>query len=155
MRNRKLRPFDLAAAVSLSLFVAAVWLWMRNFVELYRSEDGLSNAFSSRGSIYIKHRTVRDFSMQHARDVGAWSFVGFGGVTGVRADGQTERWRWFHVWPVAAASAVLPVVWWVRERRDRRRAAREANRRCVRCGYDLRATPGRCPECGTETPLTG
>jgi hypothetical protein len=48
-------------------------------------------------------------------------------------------------WLPMACSAVLPALWLVlRRRAGRRRTAG----RCLACGYDLRATPERCPECG-------
>jgi hypothetical protein len=49
----------------------------------------------------------------------------------------------------AAAFAGLPMASLLLSlRRRRRRRALRANGHCPRCGYDLRATPERCPECG-------
>ena len=60
------------------------------------------------------------------------------------------RYRYLELkcWPLVVALSLLPgargLAWVVR--RVRRRAGEGL---CPSCGYDLRATPERCPECGT------
>ena len=55
----------------------------------------------------------------------------------------------------AAFAALLPVAWlvWLARRAFERRRPlkRQASGLCPACGYDLRASPGRCPECGAAS----
>ena len=58
------------------------------------------------------------------------------------------EWRSLRIpyWLVGLTTLILPLWYAARFVGARRRRRRN---QCARCGYDLRATPGHCPECGT------
>ena len=67
-------------------------------------------------------------------------------------NGKATNFRLLRIplWPPFLLTAVLPSAFGIQMvRRLRREKARRACGQCVTCGYDLRATPERCPECGS------
>ena len=81
----------------------------------------------------------------------AWARFGFGTWTELCADGGhflsplPQRVVFLPLWVIVLAAAIAPTTWFVRSRVERHRTALNI---CLVCGYDLRATPECCPECG-------
>ena len=91
-------------------------------------------------------RGIAAGSMQHAAFLGATYQFGIGhevdGYSYYHHDLFLPWWMVLTIFSFISV-ALLSMAW-----RARHRSRRGV---CRTCGYDLRATPGRCPECGTET----
>jgi hypothetical protein len=64
-------------------------------------------------------------------------------------DGYSNTGFVVPLWQPAALTLILPAIAVRRHRRAARLRLRQRAGQCPHCGYDLRASPSRCPECGT------
>lgn len=166
----KLRPF---AILSLLLLCATAWCWRGS----YRDAQGLVLLLDKgRASGIISTRGVLRFAWTDLLldDRRAWTIQTFTIPDDqaqvleemiVSAPNHSARWKSFsfargeslgdvrtrHVsvsiphWLAVALLAILPIrrlllVW--------RQWRRQRNNQCLACGYDLRESKDRCPECG-------
>jgi len=62
---------------------------------------------------------------------------------------KPQRGRWWQGIIFAGVLGIIGALNFFVARRAAVYAHRQSSRLCVKCGYDLRATPDRCPECGS------
>lgn len=174
----------LLTAATLGLWVRSygtydtlAWSRWRNTAGQY---DGVAyNLLSGRGVIGLSSIRLQAFpavaasrnSMGWSRGSGKaedfalpkdtrWERIGFGRyelssqVSGVGDASVASTTWWVPHWFLAMLF-VLPVALWFAISRPLRARRRRASGQCVRCGYDLRASTDRCPECGTPIPIRG
>lgn len=166
--RRKLSTF--AVTVSLLVCAAVVGLWVRS----YWRRDGYTSfnpplyrsVWSNRGVLIIYGRRTRMGPVPEADALysqfpirsfvtydpwptetffgphrSVWNRVGFG-----LWNEPTYTGVMFPHWSLAVPLLVPAAIWYARRRRYPVGC-------CPRCGYDLRASPDRCPECGEVSPI--
>ena len=171
-----------ATAMSLVLCLGTVVLWVKSYpfnwhpVLDHTWSDGEVVVHSERGKVwvgYVPHPRKGipsprwsflplsvPFALLHLtsgdREWHRWGF-GYSGAIRIAPADMPQNYRPFigmlcyilvvPYWFLAVLFAILPLVWVIRRWRGR-----YPKGHCQKCGYDLRGSEGRCPECGAPIP---
>lgn len=152
MSGVKRSLFHVLAGMSLLLCLAATALWVQSFLYPCFIER---NSSSSDVIFWSAHGGVTALYTRFPRT--SQMPVGWHFELGPKNDNflysVTKPVRWhnpntcqFYYWPLWVVSVIAGVRFQFAGRK------RNPPGHCTVCGYDLRATPQRCPECGTVPP---
>jgi hypothetical protein len=167
-----MRASRLIATVLSVMFVALGALWVRSFFvgeSVTYAGKILCGLWWTRGQLAVSHVVVRpDVVARYAEEFG-WRynrgppklipgfsprFDRFGFMYwNHKFDPPSNTWTnacgiCVPIWFMMLCVGSYPAFCFRRGMKERREQFRVSRQLCVRCGYDLRATPDRCPECG-------
>jgi hypothetical protein len=171
----KRRLLNYLTALSLVLCVAVIGLWVHSrstATRLARLHGHVDRSLTSDSGriVLITGWSADDVPSPlwrlHTARPGYWGgshlraeagLLGFGWADAVYSDSRgtvRQHQYWLPYWSLACVTAAMPLARATRRlaAAARSRLTRRRERRrglCRTCAYDLRATPDRCPECGT------
>jgi hypothetical protein len=161
------------SGLSLLMFLAILVLWIRSYwylddVWLFPNSQRFWVIRSAEGDLHVQQTWAsapywqgrrNEYSVmrlgtgsRYANLPARWQVLGFGYGTAIVPSGSatvlTARLYYIPHFLAMLIFAILPGLWLTRKFRRSRSKMRSVMGLCPRCGYDLRATPDRCPECG-------
>lgn len=166
MKRHLIRSLTWAAVFA---FLAGLTLWVSSywrFIQFSLGREADSSTYqlvSNYGRLSLHYRSM--YSWTHT-EIGLAKpypvpseWLGFGfwpktwianSYSGDYAFSSLQVPWWFVVTLLGMNAAVCVMVW----RRHDSRTDRDRAGLCRHCGYDLCASPDRCPECGAEVPTS-